>query len=100
MEPAWRICRAQRNSRKHSLAAVPCPRDEDWAVYVWLTGLVEGSGMQRWAFASLMEGGGVERPQVDGAGPMVSVNVAPSLICAWRNQELGRSTPLSMADWT
>jgi hypothetical protein len=23
-----------KNSRKHSLAAVPCPRDEDWAVYV------------------------------------------------------------------
>jgi hypothetical protein len=37
---------------------------------------------QLWKLASLIEGGGTVLPQFDGAGPIVSTNVAPSLICA------------------
>ena len=35
---------------------------------------------QMWALGSLMDGGGVVVPQVEGAEPMVRTSVAPSLI--------------------
>jgi len=53
---------------------------------------------QRWKLRSLIEGGAVAVPQFDGADPIVSTSDAPSLICAWRNQAFGKSTPSNVAD--
>jgi hypothetical protein len=44
--------------------------------------LPEDDAEQSDQLTSLMEGGGVVVPQLDGAEPMVSISVAPSLICA------------------